>query len=56
MMEKMRKITKRMLGTDENMVIFTWIATHGEHGTWVVKDIDDSQQIKKGTLNFKCKA
>ncbi|KAF3625184.1 hypothetical protein FXO38_10420 [Capsicum annuum] len=56
-MAEMRKITTWMLGTDNKMVIFRWIAeriaVHGEHETWIV---GESQQIKWGTLNFEGKA
>lgn len=46
-MDKMRKITNRMLGTDDKMVKFRWIteciATYGDHATWFGGGIYDSQ-------------
>lgn len=39
-MDRMRKITKRMLGSKDKMVIFRWIeeriTLNGEHAVWVV--------------------
>lgn len=46
-----------MLGTYDKMVILRWIAKqitgHGQYATWI---IEESQQIKKGTLKFKGKS
>lgn len=59
-MAKMRKITNWKLGMDDKLVMFWWIveriASNGMHATWVEGRIRESQQIKKGTLNFKCTA
>lgn len=56
----MWKITNKTLGMEEKMVMFWWIAERiaalGEHATWFEGGIGESQQIKKGTLNFEGKS
>ncbi|KAF3623822.1 hypothetical protein FXO38_30575 [Capsicum annuum] len=47
------------MGFKDKIVMFRWItermALNGVHATWIKGGIRDSQQIKKGTLNFEGK-
>lgn len=59
-MGKMRKITNKILGIEDKIVMFRWmteqISSNGDHTTWVAGGFGDSQQIKRGTLNFEGKS
>lgn len=60
-MEEMINITWRMLGSEDQMVIFLWIAEcislNRQNTIWIIQGPRVvSQKINKSTLNFKGKS